>query len=294
MFEQAIFQSDEAAREHLETNRWPEGAVCPHCGCIGNSVKVNARRRAGLWKCNDCHKQFTVTVGTVFERSHIPLHKWYQAVYLLAASKKGMSSHQMHRMLGVTYKTAWFMTHRIREAMRDGTLAQMGGRGQVVEVDETYWGNIPGMPKRHAWHHKEKIVSLVERGGDVRSFHVEKINGANLRPMLVGHIAQQSHIMTDEAGYYNWLSTYFADHSTVHHKAHEYSRGGVTTNTIEGFFSILKRGLIGTYHHVGGNHLEAYLDEFDFRYNTRDKTDMERTMLAMRGISGKRLTYHPC
>ncbi len=292
MFEQDYFQNDEAARGHLEAIRWPEGPVCPHCGCTGNTTKLNAKRRAGLYKCNDCRKQFTVTVGTVFERSHIPLHTWFQAVYLLCSSKKGMSSHQMHRMLGVTYKTAWFMTHRIREAMRDGSLGEpMGGEGQTVEVDETYWGNIPGMPKQKAWHHKEKIVSLVERDGSARSFHVERVNPATLKPILMEHIAAETRIVTDNANAYNWTADHFAGHESVNHLLKEYVRGDVTTTTVEGYFSILKRGLVGTYHHVGRNHLHAYLDEFDFRYNTRDTSDMERTVAAMRGITGKRLYY---
>lgn len=292
MFAQAYFQNDDAAREHLEAIRWPDGVVCPHCGCVGNSTRLNAKRRAGLWKCNDCRKQFTVTVGTVFERSHIPLHTWFQAVYLLCSSKKGMSSHQMHRMLGVTYKTAWFMTHRIREAMdAKGALPPLGGGGGTVEVDETYWGNVPGMPKRHAWHHKEKIVSLVERNGDARSFHVERVNHATLKPMLMEHIHADTRIVTDNANVYDWTARHFAGHESVNHLLHEYARGDVTTNTVEGYFSILKRGLIGTYHHVGRVHLPAYLAEFDFRYNTREITDMERTETAMQGIEGKRLYY---
>src|SRR5450756_1215764 len=231
MFEQAYFQNDDAAREHLEAIRWPEGAVCPHCGCIGNTTKMNVKRRAGLYKCNDCRKQFTVTVGTVFERSHIPLHTWSQAVYLLCSSKKGMSSHQMHRMLGVTYKTAWFMSHRIREAMSEGDtmLPPMGGDGETVEVDETYWGNIPGMPKRQAWHHKEKIVSLVERDGDARSFHVQRINHATLKPILMGNIDRETRIVTDNANVYNWTRDAFSGgHESVNHHLHEYVRGDVT------------------------------------------------------------------
>lgn len=291
MFEEAYFQNDDAARLHLEEIRWPEGPVCPHCGCMGHITKLNVRRREGVYKCNDCRKQFTVTVGTVFERSHVPLHKWFQAVYLMCCSKKGISSHQIHRMLGVTYKTAWFMTHRIREAMADGTLAPMGGEGQTVEVDETFFGNIPGMEKRQAWHHKNKIVSLVERGGSVRSFHVERVNAATLKPLLMEHIVYETRVMTDQANQYRGLDAHFAQHHSVNHNVGEYSRGDITTNTVEGYFSIMKRGLIGTFHHVGSNHLGAYLHEFDFRYNHRDVSDLERTMAALQGISGKRLYY---
>jgi transposase-like protein len=296
MFSERYYQDPEAAREKLESLLWPEGPVCPHCGCTGNTTKLQgAKHRAGVHKCNDCRKQFTVTVGTVFERSHVPLHLWFQVVYLMSASKKGISSHQIHRMIGVTYETAWFMTHRIREAMDEGAFAvQLGGNGDTVEVDETYWGNVPGMPKRHAWHHKEKIVSLVERNGSARSFHVDKVNIATLRPMMVSNIARDSRIVTDNSNVYDWTKRDFAGHESVNHLLHEYVRGDVTTNTVEGFFSILKRGLVGTFHHVGRNHLNAYLNEFDFRYNTRGISDWDRTQLALKGIAGKRLRYHDC
>jgi transposase-like protein len=200
MFEQAMFQDDEAAREQLEAIRWPEGPVCPHCGCTGNIKRTASKRRAGLYTCNDCRKQFTVTVGTVFERSHVPLHKWFQAAYLMCSSKKGISSHQIMRSIGVTYKTAWFMTHRIREAMAEGTFALMGGEGQTVEVDETFFGIEDGKQKaKAAWHHKNKIVSRMERNGSVRSFHVERVNAATLKPLLMAQIASETRIMTDQA-----------------------------------------------------------------------------------------------
>ena len=291
MFEQDYFQNDDAARVFLEKLLWPEGPVCPHCGCYGNISPTKSSRRKGLYTCNDCRKQFTVTVGTVMERSHVPLHKWLQVTFLMCASKKGISSHQIHRMIGVTYKTAWFMTHRIREAMRDEGLPMLGGDGEIVEADETYWGNIPGMEKRHAWHHKEKIVSLVERGGDVRSFHVDKVTKATLMPIMKSNIHPATRIMTDEASYYDWCKAHFASRESVAHKHHEYSRGDVSSNTVEGFFSIVKRGLIGTFHHVDAKHLHRYLDEFDFRYNERDVTDSERMMSALQGIQGKRLQY---
>jgi len=293
-FDQPMFHDDEAARLYLEGLRWPEGPVCPHCGTIGEATRLQgAKHRPGVWKCNACRKQFTVTVGTVFEKSKVPLHKWLLATYLLCASKKGMSSHQLHRMLGVTYKTAWFMTHRIREAMSAGTLVSpLGGGGGIVEVDETYWGSEPEREmKRGGTQHKMKIVSLVERDGRARSFHVETVNAKTLKPMLALHILQNSRIMTDEAPWYPAATKLHYNHDSVQHRAGEYSRGIVSTNTVEGFFSIMKRGLIGTYHHVGSQHLGAYLNEFDFRYNGRELTDGERTALALKGIAGKRLVY---
>jgi transposase-like protein len=206
MFDKDYFKDDEAARQHLAAIRWPNGPVCPHCSAVGESKELHGKKhRPGLYKCYACGKQFTVTVGTAFERSKIPLHTWFQAVYLLCSVKKGMSSHQMHRMLGVTYKTAWFMAHRIREAMRDGSSAPMGGEGQIIEVDETYWGNIPGVKRRAGGHHKEKIVSLVERDGTARSFHVQRVNAETPRPILYGHIALGSRLMTDRAGWYRGL-----------------------------------------------------------------------------------------
>jgi transposase-like protein len=294
MFAEAYYQDPTAAREKLEEVLWPEGPVCPHCGSIGEHTLLVIKRRpnAGVRKCCDCRKEFTVTVGTVFERSHIELHLWFQVAHLMSASKKGISSHQIHRMIGVTYKTAWFMTMRLREAMADGFLGMLGGEGQIVEADETYWGH----PKaaQHAWHHKEKIVSLVERGGSVRSFHVEKVTKETLMGIMKSNIDPRSRIMTDEASYYDWCKAHFASRESVSHKQHEYSRGDVSSNTIEGFFSIVKRGLVGTFHHVEPRHLFRYLDEFDFRYNARDLTDCERMFLALKGIAHKRLTYHEC
>lgn len=291
-----FFKDDEAAREHLEAIRWPNGPVCPHCGGFERIKKLQGQsHRPGLYKCYDCRQQFTVTVGTLFERSRIPLHKWFQAVYFLCSSKKGMSSHQLHRMLGVTYKTAWFMTHRIREAMRDsGGFDLMGGNGGTVEVDETFWGNKkPRWQKKgRGYEHKEKILSLVEReGGRVRSYHVERVDAATLWPILVEQIAEDSRIMTDEAGQYAHLHKDFAGHDKVSHGIGEYVRGDVHTNTIEGYFSIMKRGLTGTYHPVSKQHLKRYLSEFDFRYNHRKMDDWSRAVEVLRGIEGKRLYY---
>lgn len=292
MFEEAYFQDASEARKHLESIRWPNGPFCPHCGCHKNIKPLNGtKHRPGLYKCYDCKQQFTVTVGTLFERSHVPLHKWFQAVYLLCCSKKGMSSHQIHRMLGVTYKTAWFMTHRIREAMAEDNADFLGGTGNTVEVDETYWGNIPGSKKRRGYQHKEKIVSLVERDGDVRSFHVEHVSAETLRPILKEHIKRETRVFTDEAGQYKHLREDFNEHQSVAHSIGEYVRGDCHTNTIESYFAIMKRGLNGVYHHVGEQHLKRYLAEFDFRYNTRKLSDPERTIVAMKGIEGKRLLY---
>ncbi len=289
------FHNDDEAREYLESIRWANGIVCPHCGVIGEHYRFNGTAaRKGLLKCRDCRKQFTVTVGTLFERSKIGLHKWLLATYLMCSSKKGISSHQLHRTLGVTYKTAWFMTHRIREAMKDPNfMKQLGGKDAVVEADETYWGNTRSkkIDKHKGYEHKEKIFSLVERNGNVRSFHVSHVSGQTLKPILRNQVHQETRIMTDDFGGYKGVGEHFAEHSKVRHSRKEYVRGDVHTNTIEGFFSILKRGLIGTFHHVGAQHLKRYITEFDFRYNSRKMSDGERTVLALQGITGRRLMY---
>lgn len=296
---QPHFQDADKAREYLERTRWPQGPVCPHCGVIGDHYALKGKaHRPGLWKCHDCREQFSVTVGTVFERSKIALNIWLQAVFFLCSSKKGMSSHQLHRMLGVTYKTAWFMTHRIREAMTNKNGGLLGSGGEPVEVDETYWGTS-SVGKRNkkvgrriaGTAEKMKVVSLVQRGGDVRSFHVARVNARNMAPILREQIAQQAHLMTDEARAYILVGREFAKHSSVNHEAVEYARGDAHVNNLESFFNIFKRGLIGTFHHVGEQHLQRYLREFDFRYNHRKVTDEERTSSALKGISGKRLTY---
>ncbi len=302
LFSQPRFSDDNSAREHLEALRWPNGAVCPHCGGTErNSRLAGKAHRPGLWFCGDCRTQFTVTVGTVFERSKVPLHKWVLATHLICSSKKGMSAHQLHRTLGVTYKTAWFMSHRIREAMGETDPGQLGGSGAPVEVDETYWGNkqAKGAFKKYGKHgagphHQMKVVTLVERGGKARSFQYGTIHGGTLRDVLAKHIASSATIHTDDSSLYKPLYRLFAKHETVSHRKCEYSRDGVTTNTVEGYFSILKRGLVGTFHHVGEQHLFRYMKEFDFRYNTRTALgvdDVERAALALKGISGKRLTY---
>jgi transposase-like protein len=298
LFSQPRFHDDNAAREHLESLRWPNGPICPHCGGTErNSRLAGESHRPGLLFCGDCRSQFTVTVGTVFERSKVALHKWVLATHLLCSSKKGMSAHQLHRTLGVTYKTAWFMAHRIREAMTDTNVGPIGGAGEPVEVDETYWGNNkPRGTVGGGGHHKMKIVALVERNGKARSFHVPTVNAKTLRPILLKNIHRRTTIMTDDARFYlrAKLGQHFDGHESVNHSAREYARGTIHTNTVEGYFSVLKRGLIGTFHHVGEQHLQRYVNEFDFRYNTRSALgieDSERAAMALRGISNKRLTY---
>lgn len=290
---QPHFQDAEKAREHLEAIRWPNGPVCPHCGGVERNSKLEGKaHRAGLYFCGDCRSQFTVTVGTVFERSKLPLHKWVMATHLMCASKKGISAHQLHRMLGITYKSAWFMAHRIREAMNGDGGGLLGSGGGTVEVDETYWGNKKryGMNPRGAGH-KMKVVSLVEREGNVRSFHVPNVTAKTLKPILKAQIAADANLMTDEAKQYVKLGKEFASHESVMHSRGEYKRGNAHTNTVEGFFSLLKRGLVGTFHHVGEQHLQRYVKEFDFRYNNRKVSDAERATNALKGIGGKRLSY---
>lgn len=289
---QPQFQDPEAARQYLEAVRWPNGPVCPHCGSVGDHYGLTGEStRPGLWKCRDCREQFTVTVGTVFERSKIALHIWLTAVYLMSASKKGISSKQLERMLGVTYKTAWFMTHRIREAMKANPGGLLGGGGGIVEADETYWGNNKLQKGTRGYQAKMKVVSLVERGGNVRSFHVPTVTSHTVRDILKRNISPSARVMTDEASIYRRLDDHFAGHGVVVHSRKEYANGHIHTNTIEGFFSLLKRGLVGTFHHVGEQHLHRYVTEFDFRYNHRYVSDSERADAALRSIAGKRLTY---
>lgn len=289
------FHDDDAARKYLEKTLWPDGTVCPKCGTIGTAYIT---KKVGLYRCAEkgCRADFTVTVGTVFERSKVPLHKWLLASFLICSSKKGMSSHQLHRVLGVEYKTAWFMTHRLREAMgNDAPVNQLGEGGKIVEGDETYWGNKKRYGKNKTGvGDKMKVVSLVERGGKVRSFHVAKVTGKTLKPILQKHVSKDANLMTDESKVYKKIGKEFASHETVTHSLGEYARGNVTTNHVEGYFSILKRGLIGTFHHVGEQHLHRYVREFDFRFNHRTAlgvSDSERTVAALKGIRGKRLTY---
>ncbi len=302
------FHDEAAAFAKLESVLWPNGPVCPRCGnsektynLVGVRTKKSKKNpegivRHGLKKCGKCRQQFTVRVGTVFESSHVQLHQWLQAVYLLCCSKKGISSHQVQRMLKVKYKTAWFMTHRIREAMRSLGLSPMGGGSegcQVIEIDETFIGLREGATKNHGYQHKNAVLSLVERGGQVRSFHIDAATQANILPIVHANVQAESRVNTDEARYYSELKKGYT-HETVSHKDGEYARGSVTTNSIEGYFSIFKRGMKGVYQHCSEKHLHRYLAEFDFRYNNRIKLgvdDEERTDRALRGIAGKRLTY---
>lgn len=298
---QPQFQDADKAREYLEALRWPDGPVCPHCGNGAQDriykVTANAEKkvRAGLYKCQECGRQFTVTVKTLFADSKIPLNKWLQAAYLMASSKKGISAKQLERMLGVSYKTAWFMAHRIREAMTEDDGSLLGNGGGPVEVDEAYWGNV-GKQRRGArgWAHKMKVVSLVERHGKKRSFHVASVNHKTVGPILRAQIAKNARIMSDDTNVYDKVGKEFAKHEKVNHSAGEYSRGDVTTNTVESSFAILKRGLYGTFHSVSERHIQRYATEFDFRWNYREKlgyTDIHRANIMLAGIAGKRLMY---
>jgi transposase-like protein len=298
------FHNEGKAFEHLERIVWADGQACPHCGAVDRLTKVKAnpekRIREGLWRCGHCKGQFTVKVGTVFEHMRLPLHKALQAVYLMTSSKKGVSAHQLHRILEITYKSAWFLAHRIREAMRDGDLAPFGGKGGIVEVDETFIGNDrdikpKGVKKGRGYAHKHKILSLVDREtGRARSMVVDSLKAADIVPILEANIDRETHVMTDEAGQYRNLSASFAGHYFTRHGAGEYVRGNVHTNTIEGYFSIFKRGMKGVYQHCGKKHLHRYVAEFEFRYNNREANgcnDADRCIAALSGLKGKRLTY---
>jgi transposase-like protein len=295
VFSAPHFRNDAAAREYLERLLWPEGPVCPHCGVVAHAY---ATKRPGVYRCaeKECRKDFTVTMRTVMERSKIALHKWLQAFHLMCSSKKGISAHQLHRTLGVTYEAAWFMAHRIREAMREGGLAPLGGGGKVVEADETYFGRVKGVRVRRGMQrHKHPILSLVDRNTkQVRSFHVTAATSDEIAPIVRLNIAKESRLMTDQATWYKKLGTEFVSHETVDHAKEEYVRGDVTTNTVESYFSVFKRGMRGTYQHCKEKHLHRYLAEYDFRYNHRialGVTDGERAALAVKGVAGKRLTY---
>ena len=295
------FHDEQAAYDYVEARIWPNGATCPKCGERDRVSKMGGKStRIGAYKCYQCRKPFTVKVGTVFEASHVKMNLWLQAIYMMCASKKGVSSNQLHRMLGVTLKTAWFMSHRIREAMRDGDLAPMGGDGGIVEVDETFIGhdtNIKprGEKKGRGYHHKHKVLSLVERNtGKARSMVVNSLKADDLLPILRENIAKEATVFTDEASYYKKLDETFAAHDFVRHGADEYVRGIVHTNTIEGYFSIFKRGMKGIYQHCAKHHLHRYTGEFAFRYSNRvatGVTDEMRADRALQGIVGKRLTY---
>lgn len=288
-----IYSNPDLAREHLERLHWPHGPVCPHCGGVERITKLAGKStRPGVYKCNQCEKPFSVTVGTIMEDSKIPLNKWLMAYALINSSKKGISAHQLHRSLGITYKSAWFLAHRIRETM-ESTGGHLGGTGKIVEADESFVG---GKAKNRAFRKpapKKAIMTLVERDGHARSFHIANVTGPTLRTILVKNVSRDSILMTDENNAYTSLGREYALHLTVNHKAGQY----VTmdrrkhSNTVENFFSIFKRGVIGTYHHMSEAHLHRYCREFDFRYNTRTISDAERTAVAIKGARGKRLMY---
>jgi transposase-like protein len=303
-------QDEEAAYAWVEARVWPNGPVCPHCGGVDRISKMQGQStRVGLYKCYQCRKPFTVKVGTVFESSHVSMRLWLQAMHLLCSSKKGISSNQLHRTLGVTLKTAWFMSHRIREAMRVVGVTPMGGDGGVVEIDETYSGKMQGAPKHlHTGgsQFRNIVLTLVERGGSARSFHIEGTTIATLGPIIRANINREASVMTDQARHYQGLGNEFASHKTVAHSEEEYVRreawiegdkihfDAVHTNTVEGYYSIFKRGMKGVYQHCKEKHLHRYLAEFDFRYSNRIRLgvdDIQRTELAVKGIVGKRLTY---
>ena len=293
------FHNEEAAFTHLEEIIWGEDKVCPHCGGLDRITKVKAnpekRIRVGLWRCGDCKKQFTVKVGTVFEHMRIPLHVAMQAVYLMTSSKKGISAHQLHRTLEITYKSAWFLAHRIREAMRSGDLTPFGADGGAVEVDETFIGCKKGRKVRHGYEHKMKVLALVERNtGRTRMMVADILTTRYVAPIVGANVAPEATLMTDEARHYVKVGREFAAPGVVRHNIGEYGRGAVTTNTIEGSFSIFKRGMKGVYQHCAEKHLHRYLAEFEFRYNNRTAhgvDDRARAVTALAGVAGKRLLY---
>lgn len=301
------FHDETAAFEFLESVVWANGPVCPHCGGTDRIKPLQGKaHRIGLKKCYACRKQFTVKVGTVFEHMRLPLHKCIQAVHLMCCSKKGVSAHQLHRILEITYKSAWFLAHRIREAMRSGDLAPLGGEGKVVEADETYIGQRQekvvskerrGRPYKNpkkSSANKNAILGLVERGGDVRTFHIDRANKENVRSRVKANVDRESRLHTDESKLYFGMDKQFESHETVQHAAKEYVRDDIYTNTIEGCFSIFKRGMKGVYQHCSEKHLHRYLAEYDFRYNNRIAVgvdDAKRSERALANIIGKRLTY---
>jgi transposase-like protein len=300
------FHDEEAAYAYIEARLWPNGPVCPHCGGVDRVGKLKGKStRVGVYKCYQCRKPFRVTVGTVFESSHVPLRLWLQCVHLLASSKKGISSNQLSRTLGVTLKTAWFMSHRIREAMRVLGMEPMGGAGQTVEIDETAQGRVEGAPKkarRGMGSYGRTVLTLVERGGQAHSFHIDGTTLAQVLPVIRANIARETAVMTDSASWYKFLGQYIdiASHDRVDHTADEYVRREgeklITTNTVEGYYSIFKRGMKGVYQHCKEKHLHRYLAEFDFRYSNRVRLgidDVARADRALKGIVGKRLTYRP-
>jgi transposase-like protein len=299
VFDAPQFKTEEGAFAYVEAHLWPNGPVCPHCGnCAEDRIRKMQGKttRMGLYKCNECRKPFTVRMGTIFESSHLALHLWLQVIHLMSASKKGISTRQIQRMLQCSMKTAWFLTHRIREAMGTDDLSMLGGEGSTVEIDETFIGIKEGHEKaRRAYHHKMKVLSLVDRNsGQSRSFVVEGTGPKHLLPIVMANVDKASAVMTDQWHAYRNLGADFARHGKVHHDVGEYVRGDVYTNTVEGFFSVFKRGMRGIYQHCRERYLHRYLVEFDFRYSNRSALgieDTERSELLLKGFVGKRLTY---
>ena len=296
---QPQFHSEEAAYAYVEARIWPNGPVCPHCGGVERISKMQGKStRIGAYKCYQCRKPFTVKIGTIFESSHVALNVWLQAMYLIAGSKKGISSNQLHRTLGVTLKTAWFMSHRIREAMRSGDFAPFGSEGGTVEVDETYIGRKAGVPKKAGYQHKMPVLALVDRtSGTMRTFPLDRCTTAEIYPIVRANVAREARLMTDEARIYTVLGREFAEHATTTHAAGEYvnlTDRTIHTNTVEVAFSIFKRGMRGIYQLCSESHLHRYLAEFEFRYNNRVAlgcNDGDRADALLNGIVGKRLTY---
>ncbi len=308
---EAYFHDEAAAFKALEAIVWPDGPSCPHCGAIDRIGRLEGVRskpskkhpegivRHGLWKCYHCKGQFTARKGSVFESSHLELRQWLQAAFLMCSSKKGVSSNQLARTLGITVKSAWFASHRLREAMREGSLSPLGGEGKIVEADETFFVNKKGFERRSGIGHKMVVVSLVERGGPVRSTVIDSVSRPDVERIIRKNVHRESRLMTDTAGYYRRGKLGTVSHEMVDHSIGEYGRGDVHVNTLEGLFSVFKRGMKGVYQHCGEQHLHRYVAEFDFRYNHRVRlgvNDSARTIKALRGIVGKRLTYkdlHP-
>lgn len=307
----AYFHDEAAAFAHVESILWADGRMCPHCGTVDNSTHLkgvrtkpsrkhpDGKERHGLYKCKDCRKQFTVRKGTIFEESHLPMHKWLQAIYLMVSSKKGFSAHQMHRVLEVQYKTAWFLCHRIREAMRTGALAPMGVGGGDVEVDETFIGREPGVEKKGGGvSHKMKVLSLVDRKTkQAKSVVINDLARSTVWPLVKENVDKETRILTDQSKIYIGIGREFSGHKSVNHARGEYvsyKEPDVHTQTVENYFSVFKRGMRGTYQHCSKKHLHRYLAEFDFRYNNRCANgveDGERAIIALCGVQGKRLTY---
>ncbi len=285
-----IFHDENKAREYLESIRWPDGPICPHCNGSDKVYELKGKStRPGLWKCGHCRKQFTVTVGTIFEGSHIPLAKWLMAIYLVCSSKKGISANQLHQMLGITYKSAWFMAHRVRLAMPQHPLSdKLQG---IVEADETYIGGRARGKRGRGAKNKTKVFALIQRNGKALSFKVDDVKSKTLKTLIRKNVADTAHVMTDEFPSYNGLEKYVASHSVVTHGTREYVRGIIHTNFAESYFSLLKRGILGTFHHISETHIERYLNEFNFRWNNRMEENHLRLTRIIEESGGRRLFY---